>query len=1400
MKHREEAAYFLQSSRYLLRPRMIHIIITTIEILITFFHFLDFFSKDYVLLSFITTQNNRTIQLLIFIIISLLSFSTFFFLTRKKNFEFLSYLFVNYYELFHLRVLSIIYLRFLIQSALQLYFIVPIFLVYTIIITNHFSNYHLYYYAPQSIFNAYPYDYFSSYIDIIHFIIKGLITFSYKVKEHFAFFIFFILCLLFSCSICGIYLMLFRPFFIMPNVVLNKIRISFVISLTLVFVLVVLSKNENVYNPKMILLYVNVTIIVLIIIFVKYEPYFNIKIKEGKEHYENNLIYKFFCDEKKKEMFSMLFRNMSFDKKKLVNNDYFHIIEKVFEIKNQPGNNNGNTHFIQLLITKAMKKLKKKKEYVLYHNLSAINELLLSELAVKEKTLKNNHESIKNFIEEIKLIEITNSFLLDFGKILKEIQKLICPFSKIYAEYNDYIRLSNSLANLKSKKYYQIIKPKNRNYSYTISTICFEELFNVSISQGEIQIRNDISQFEEIMTNYFEKNSDITMTIKIDDFSSKIIQIGKNLIHFLNSSFFDLFPNFVKTSQKMEMLKNIMKNEKNFQKFYFVISNKGEYLIMKLNTFIVFTGNEIILHGVYSLDKNTFISRSSNEEKSEFIFGVCNSNLRFSRNMLINDFLQVNNLLNKKISKIFEITKSNFNTYTIYKIKNESHSLYKRSIYCNKISEKSEISTSIKEENKYNMMNTVAQNLLESASSVHLSQTSKSSLENAMKKMSLKMRRKVKNQNNKHNFFLFQKFVFFLIFSSIFVSILDVIYKNKEKNVLFSNYSIFTSLRNLNRLYYHMVSSIISCTCLSIKGEQCINYLNLYSERFNSVFTNISLNFTEFIHRENVIKVTDIVSRSSTLANNIFAFNDKATNNAFNNEFPFSQITIKDNKINVVKSIISFNEMIKVIVNSFNVILFDDRYLYKPVYVISIPNNDFSNVEKNIPNIENWQIEFYNMILNYNKVCKFWESIQNALNDKINNQLLSFRTLEIEFFVSLSLINIIIFVIMVIYLTFFNKVITGIINSIRIKCFENDREIGGVNSFNEAFTKKISILQELISLYQKNPVELCENLTSLYAKYKRKESEKSKKDKAHSQNDTVINSSLKIISANILTFTTQKQLHNSFILKFLILFFILIYSIFLIMWITSLSNCLEIFRIINESSIAESSGYRDFTLYQLMIYTNQTSTELSTWMSTDKSIAVSLIGSLETLLTLNKSMKKLKHLIQFLALRFTLNCSDFYVKSKERRFGMMNNAYPEKNYFENLKKFCDITRVMEYDDNTLVYMQHYDGVFSGMQSINDYSVEGMHNLLMKDDFFYTSMFNYLIFRPVRTVENYYVFEEAVNNVVGMIKRYFIANAIVFFLYEGVLLIFFCLAFVYSVEKKFKNVIRMKHIFQLEKID
>ena len=27
--------------------------------------------------------------------------------------------------------------------------------------------------------------------------------------------------------------------------------------------------------------------------------------------------------------------------------------------------------------------------------------------------------------------------------------------------------------------------------------------------------------------------------------------------------------------------------------------------------------------------------------------------------------------------------------------------------------------------------------------------------------------------------------------------------KNKEKNVLFSNYSIFTALRNLNRLYYY---------------------------------------------------------------------------------------------------------------------------------------------------------------------------------------------------------------------------------------------------------------------------------------------------------------------------------------------------------------------------------------------------------------------------------------------------------------------------------------------------------------------------------------------------------------------------------------------------------------------
>ena len=104
------------------------------------------------------------------------------------------------------------------------------------------------------------------------------------------------------------------------------------------------------------------------------------------------------------------------------------------------------------------------------------------------------------------------------------------------------------------------------------------------------------------------------------------------------------------------------------------------------------------------------------------------------------------------------------------------------------------------------------------------------------------MRKKIAAKQTKHNFFCYQKVVMIFIFCSIIVSLVELIHKNGTKNALFTNYTIFTSLRNLNRLYYHMVSSIMSVTCLSIDGKECKKYFNLYNQRFN--IGDINMNFT----------------------------------------------------------------------------------------------------------------------------------------------------------------------------------------------------------------------------------------------------------------------------------------------------------------------------------------------------------------------------------------------------------------------------------------------------------------------------------------------------------------------------------------------------------------------------
>ena len=104
----------------------------------------------------------------------------------------------------------------------------------------------------------------------------------------------------------------------------------------------------------------------------------------------------------------------------------------------------------------------------------------------------------------------------------------------------------------------------------------------------------------------------------------------------------------------------------------------------------------------------------------------------------------------------------------------------------------------------------------------------------------------------------------------------------------------------------------------------------------------------------------------------------------------------------------------------------------------------------------------------------------------------------------------------------------------------------------------------------------------------------------------------------------------------------------------------------------------------------------------------------------------------------------------------------------------------------LIYQIQYGGISNGMKGIFDFSVKGLQNYMMNDILFYFTLYNYLIFRPVRTVVNYYVFEDAVGNVIGIIKTMFMWNAIAFFSFEAIILCAFYLAFIVDVEKKYKS--------------
>ena len=243
--------YFSNCYKNLISNKIFHLIISFLEFILTLtIQTIIFYSKynpkkpaynnkiyfKNLHIIFQIFLNSSPISIKLLIIIILYIFISIYFLIyskyplKQKCIH--SSIIINLFEVFVFRLLFIVIVLTALTNDNLFCLIISLILMINILILliNNFLLNHLYYFSIH--FISYPYDCYSSFIDIIFLFQKVLICMAFNSSiVSFNKFLFIVVFLLQIISfLFSVYIFRFKSYYIMNNIFLNKARFSFVIS------------------------------------------------------------------------------------------------------------------------------------------------------------------------------------------------------------------------------------------------------------------------------------------------------------------------------------------------------------------------------------------------------------------------------------------------------------------------------------------------------------------------------------------------------------------------------------------------------------------------------------------------------------------------------------------------------------------------------------------------------------------------------------------------------------------------------------------------------------------------------------------------------------------------------------------------------------------------------------------------------------------------------------------------------------------------------------------------------------------------------------------------------------------------------------------------------------------
>ena len=1429
--------YYLDFNTFVTRNKTIYITINLTEFFFFYLSLVDAinnkFQNDETLYSIpnifaklVFKKINKDILFAVLIIIIFINYIfIFFYGFIFKNVKYAS-VYINYNEIFHLRLLTGFYFAiFSRYTNFYLFLGILIMLIFICYSISHFNINHIDLFVPD--FICLPYDSFSCIIDKYYIILKFLIPFSLKNQVFKDLILSFSISIIIFLAFYTIYIIHYFDIFLFINKKINILKISLNFFISILSIILILYPNFSFFSVKFIIVEISVLIFSFIISW--YLIFKNkIPVIESTSPFNIYFYFCFFYNDNYK--YKLLFFSALEDHKvncgKCVLCTNIKLENKISKINEetedkligdeniQEKNNFSFFETLKLIMDTYKKygfaKLVKNKKIVLnilmtLKNLSfkkAQIHQYLSLLTIYHKIMNEN----KNEIEEVdvlmtdiysinEFIELSSQFIDYLTELFERnpnlikvetLFKLVDHASKLDSKhFKDYFGGSKTL--------------KNIVYQMTICTIIYEEIFNKPIHKSHLSsIREHYQDIEETL-NLFDYNKQVTFNFDIYQDKIYFVRSGQEFYKYIGTNFFHLFPIELYQYQK-NLIKDLICNEDSKKndtevksgKFIIILDkSKKIYHMLKINFRVLIQEknlNIITLDGLYSLSSNFLISYIKNEKEYYFGSGLymkankisenhitlekfkSKYKLRFKEGLRFDHSFKIDNLE----FKIYKFGEERFKTKTI-------HSLYGS-----------------------DMIEDTRSHIFANLNTVGSSSTASSTLKSTSNNLTRFRVKSIAETTKEINlrFFMFQKFIIIFIVVLFILTIVEVLLKKKRKNVLINDYEIFTEFRLVTRTYNYMTSSFRCLTCLVLPNKtKCINYFEKYNLKLTENNPEITIDMLHLFYLSNHLKVSHEIEYMNNLWSLIYANSDKSLRNLFIDDFEYKDISsIFDNGTLVFKYMtIEFMEAFKGTINSFIVVnASGNQYINEPFFIF---NND-SLIDYYPTPDDEWRIHLYNIIVNYDSFCNHFDIIHDIFNDKVFHQLNFFVEETIIFLVVNLLIEYFGIVIIIVYLYTFENVM--------IKIYKHIKERISNKDFNQAFINKLHILKDLRYIYAVHPKKIIEDLQDVYDEYKRIIKEKNKKKIEENKISNTILTEPKrkdkkvIKEENLLLLEIQNTKISKFsrnMYQRSIMLATLIFIIFLILWIVLLKKTKELFLNIDSNSKIETHAYRFFSYYQSILYSTVKIEEKSLLLKED--LIESIIRQEELTFIIDAETASVKEHFKRHFNKIGFSCHDFYQSLEDIRLELLEKNNPEKNFTKDLIEICEKKRFLISYTNTyyLIMQKMFGMIYRGILSLTQLTLYNREYFFVDNDYYFeTTYFLFLIFRFFRTGINKLLYTPSINYYMDSITFLFTIGAVVEIVAELIFLLIVIFLFMIKINFIYKRLLEITDIIKIYKDD